>query len=274
MAGKRINVDRVALEQFATELTRLRTKADLSQRSLGKLTRVSGQQVGAIERCQRSPSKEFAEMADEALGANGALLNLWPSGRSAPSRWLQKYVDLELKAQVIQQFQVQVVPALLQTEDYARATLEAAYPPNSSAKIAELLSSRLQRQKLLDKEAPPIVQYVVDEAALHRVIGGPDIMKAQFLHMLDVIAVRPFVTLQVLPFRRGARAALEGTFTLLGMTPVEYLAYGETAGRGNIYTEPEIVAVNMHRFGALRSFALDPDESAQMIRSLAEKEPS
>ncbi|WP_306371468.1 helix-turn-helix transcriptional regulator [Nocardiopsis sp. CC223A] len=271
MTGKPKIVDEVAQEEFARELIRLRTEADLSQRELGRLTDTSGQQVGAIERLQRRPSKDFTVAADKALGANGRLRNLWPQGRAAPSRWLQKYVDIEAKALVIQQFQAQVVPALVQSEPYARATLEAAYPPSPPEKLHDLLQSRLQRQKLLDRSTPPLVQYVIDEATLHRTIGGPDVMREQFQRIVDVVTSKPFVTVQVLPYGRGAHCALEGSFTLLGMAPSEYLVYSEGAGRGTLYTEPDLVAANTLRFGALRSLALTPAESVQMIQSLAER---
>nr|WP_179809272.1 helix-turn-helix transcriptional regulator [Nocardiopsis sinuspersici] len=271
MPSKRAFVDEAAAAQFASELTRLRSAADLSQRELGRRTGTSGQQVGAIERGQRNPSRQFAELADKALNANSALLNLWPQGRSAPHRWLQEYVDLEAKALAICQFQAQVVPALLQTESYARSTLEAACPPSPPQRVNDLLKTRMERQLLLNRATPPMVQYVVDENAFRRPIGGPEAMQEQLEQVIER-AGSPFISLQVLPYDRGAHAGLEGTFTLLGMTPVEYVVYGETAGRGQIFTDVDVVSATTHRFGALRALALSPAESLEFVRSLVERE--
>jgi transcriptional regulator with XRE-family HTH domain len=270
MARKLGPIDEAAAAQFAQELTRLRMLNDLSQRELGRRTGTSGQQIGAIERGERSPSKQFAELADKALHATGSLLNLWPGNRTTSLRWLQKYVDLEAKALFINQFQVQVIPALLQTEAYARATLEAAIPPRSTQAADELLQSRMARQKLLSREHPPMVHYVVDEGALKRVIGGQGVMRAQLEQVIERVTTNPFVSLQVLPHDRGAHAGLDGTFTLLGMSLAESLVYVETVAPGQVHTDPQVVSDATHQFGALRTLALSPVESVQLISSIKE----
>lgn len=88
----------------------------MSQKDLGLATGTSKQQVGAIERGDRRHSKQFAELADKAPEAHNALLNLWPGAKQAQPWWLEKFVELEAKAQVINEFQSQAVPGLLQTE--------------------------------------------------------------------------------------------------------------------------------------------------------------
>ncbi|MFV2198481.1 helix-turn-helix domain-containing protein [Nocardiopsis sp. LOL_012] len=256
-----------AIAQFGNELRRLRNLSDMSQKDLGQATGTSKQQVGAIERGDRRPSKQFAELADKALEAHNALLNLWPGAKQAQPWWLEKFVELEAKAQVINEFQAQAIPGLLQTEGYAKAVMGAAFPPPSRRSIEDLLKARLDRQKILRRDRPPLALFVVDEGALRRTAGGKSVMREQYKALIEA-AEWPFVQIQVLPFDRGAHAAMEGSLVLLTMTHAESLVYAETPGSGQVITDARIVADCHQQFGALRSLALSPAESLDFIASL------
>lgn len=269
MPPKTTPTEQAAIDQFGAELRRLRNLADMSQLALGLATGTSKQQVGAVERGIRRPSKKFAHLADEALKCNGQLLNLWPGAKRAHPWWLEKFVELERKAQVIHEFQPQTVPGLLQTKDYARAVVGAAFPPLGQAEREELLQTRLERQSILGRDHPPLALFVIDEGALRRSVGGDDVMRAQYEALVHK-AQEPHVQIQVLPFGRGAHGALDGAFMVLRMTPVESLVYAEIPGTGQVITDVSVVADCQQRFGALRSLALSPDESIEVITSLGE----
>ncbi|MEU4282151.1 helix-turn-helix domain-containing protein [Nocardiopsis dassonvillei] len=256
-----------AMNQFGATLRQMRELADLSQKKLGVLTRTSKQQVGAIERGERRPSKEFAKLADAALEGHGSLLGLWPGARRAQPWWLQEFVVIEEKAQVIQEFQPQAVPGLLQTEDYARQVVSAAFPPLGAEESEQLLQSRMERQAILDRPKPPLAMFVIEEGALRRTVGSPSLMQAQ-REVLLRRARQSHIEVQVAPYHRGAHGAMDGAFMVMRMSFAEYLVYAEVPGKGQIITDAEVVADCQQRFGALRSLALSPAESIDFIASL------
>ncbi|WP_238580814.1 helix-turn-helix domain-containing protein [Streptomonospora alba] len=262
--------ERAALVQFGSELHRLRRSADMSQRELAKATLVSHQMLGAIERAERSPRKEFAEKADQVLRANGTLARLWPGAQDAYPHWFKKFIDLEAEARAIHDFQLQAVPGLFQTKDYARAVLGAGWPPKAEEENSRLLAVRLERQTLLQRKHPPLLWVVIDEGVLRRPVGSAEIMTEQLGRLLEIAAM-PFIRLQVLPFAQGAHAAMDGAFKVLDMSNGETVAYAEVPGTGQVITDSDEVSQCALRFGALRSAALPPDESGEFIRQYKEK---
>ena len=128
-----------------------------------------------------------------------------------------RYFGYEASAAVIRQVMLNVVPGLLQTEDYARALMEAQQL--DQATTDKLIKSRLDRQQALDRTTPPTLSVIIDEAALRRQVGGPTVMKGQIEHLRSM-AGRPHVSIRVLPFSLGAHAALTGPFVHLAF-PVE-----------------------------------------------------
>ena len=141
------------LAYFGSELRRFRTAADMTQGQLGEAINYTGALVGLVETAKRTPAREFAELCDEVLNTDGALIRLWPLlNRAVYPSWFRGYVDLEATATRILSFDVQLVPGLLQTENYARAVLLAGRHPN----IDELVAARLDRQHILNQQHPPL----------------------------------------------------------------------------------------------------------------------
>ncbi|HEY0638359.1 MAG TPA: helix-turn-helix transcriptional regulator [Pseudonocardiaceae bacterium] len=127
--------------------------------------------------------------------------------------WFQDYVGLEESASRIQSYEVQFIPGLMQTEDYAKAIVSHGHPEALTDHARLRVALRLRRQSLLTRPNPPRVWCVIDEAVLHRPIGGRAVMIAQLEHLLDITRL-PNVTLQIVPYRLSGYAA-EGAFTLL-----------------------------------------------------------
>jgi transcriptional regulator with XRE-family HTH domain len=183
----------------------------------------------------------------------------------------ETYVGLEESATSIRTFQHHV-HGLLQTEDYARAMLRAALVAEGLDSIDRLVRLRIERQRQLTKEDPVELWAVIDEAALHRKVGGPKVMQGQMQHLMNV-SEYPNVTLQVLPFDKGAHPGVIGAFSLIEFPDVtdNDVVYVDSPA-GNIYLEK---AVDLRRytlvFDHLRAAALAPDESVELIDDLAKR---
>jgi len=180
----------------------------------------------------------------------------------------ETYVGLEADALVISAFQSSVVHGLLQTAEYARAGHEGAMPRFSSERIDMYIEAKLIRQGMLVRDNPPRLAVVLDEAALHRMVGGRLVMAAQLAKILEM-SVLPNVVVQVLPFERGAHRALESNFTVLELpSPTPGVVFIEGL-MGSIYLERHEDLKKSHEiFRRLQSIALSPEDTADRIAHL------
>jgi transcriptional regulator with XRE-family HTH domain len=140
----------------------------------------------------------------------------WQAYTDILPNWVEPFFGLEAGASFIRQFELQFVPGLLQTEDYARAVIRLGNLP-SEDEVIRRAQARVSRQDLLRRDDPPKLWAVLDEGALRRVIGGRQVMKAQLLHLIEMCD-DPNVTLQILPFSVGAHRAMGGPVTILSYT--------------------------------------------------------
>jgi hypothetical protein len=127
--------------------------------------------------------------------------------------WLEPYVGLEAAASVIRTYQEQLVPGLLQTENYARALISQGSAA-SEEEIARRSELRSSRQEILRRPDAPQLCVVIGEGALRRPVGSREVVREQLRHLIE-IADHPVVTLQILPFSAGAHSAMGGPFTIL-----------------------------------------------------------
>jgi transcriptional regulator with XRE-family HTH domain len=128
--------------------------------------------------------------------------------------WFQPYLGLESAAAVIRAYEVQYVPGLLQTRDYARAVVMISHRHSPQEEVERRINLRMERQHVLNQANPPQVWVVVDEAVLWRSIGGPMVMRGQIASLIESTKL-PNVRIQVLPFAAGGHAAVGGAFSLL-----------------------------------------------------------
>jgi transcriptional regulator with XRE-family HTH domain len=176
------------------------------------------------------------------------------------------YAGLEAEAVSISAFQSSVVHGLLQTADYARAGHEGAMPLLSPDQIELQIEAKLTRQRILTREDPPRFNVVLDEAALHRVIGGRQVMATQLAKILDMAALRN-VTVQVLPYEVGAHPAVESNFTILQLpdpTPGVVFVEG-LIGSTYLERDDDLIRYQMI-FRKLESIAQSPQGSLDVIR--------
>jgi transcriptional regulator with XRE-family HTH domain len=181
------------------------------------------------------------------------------------------YVGLEEEAVAISAFQSSVVHGLLHTADYARANHESSMPRLDPEQIDRQIEAKLTRQRILTQADPPSFAVVLDEAALHRMVGGRQVMSAQLAKIVDMSAL-PNVKVQVLPYEVGAHPALESNFTILQLpdaTPGVVFVEGMI---GSTYLERAEDLKRYHDiFGQLQSIALSPKDTTELIAETSRK---
>jgi transcriptional regulator with XRE-family HTH domain len=213
----------------------------------------------------RSPDRD----ALVALGRDSRRRGWWTTYKDV---FTGSYVGLESEAAKIQ-VASHIVPGLFQTPDYARAVITETRPVLEPGEAERRVVARVARQKaVLGRDNPPEVHAVLDEAALHRAVGGPDVMASQ-LAALAKASAQPGVTLQVLPLSAGASAALEGDFVILAFPDPEDppVAYAEGLF-GDLYLESkEELDLYTLAWTHLLQKALSPAESAAMISKLVKE---
>ncbi len=172
---------------------------------------------------------------------------------------------MEAKASHIYSFQAQLVHGLLQTEEYARAVLGVL----QQDRLDERVAARLERQRILERESPPLAWVILSEAVLHQVIGGRDVMRNQLAHLLD-FKDREWVQIQVLPFGAGAHAGLMGSFNILRFEDDPDLVYDE-GYQPSMSANPAEAKARSLRYDHLQAAALSVEESAESIARVMEE---
>lgn len=195
----------------------------------------------------------------------------WQSYRSdAVPDWFQVYLGLEAEAASLREYASELVPGLFQTGDYYRAFMRAAPAAGDDEAIEQKIAVRMERQERLATDDPPACWAVLNEAVIRRVVGGPEVMRDQLKHIIE-LASRPNVSVQVLPFTAGAHPAMDGSFIILGFpeAPDPDVVYLESQ-TGSLYLEkPAEVGRYQAMFNHLVAKALDPEVSVSMIAEAA-----
>lgn len=268
------------------ELRRLREEAGLTHSDVGRRMEWSPSKVSRIEtgqsRAQTGDVRDLLEIY--GITDTATIEALVQLAREARRRgWWTRYTDvlgsgtyvgLEAEADSLRSYESMFVPGLLQTEDYARAVIRAMHTKPNPESQERVLTARMARQEVLARTDPPEIWAVLDESALNRPVGGPEVMRAQLQHLIEV-TTRPHstITLQVLPLTIGAHPGMEGPFTILNFhAPTDPpMVYLETATDGLYLDDPADVERYTLMFNHLVARALGPDESRTMIAGLAKR---
>ncbi|MER7723547.1 helix-turn-helix transcriptional regulator [Streptomyces sp. NPDC096323] len=255
------------LDYYGWELRRLREAAGLNQAQLGEIIFCTGSLIGQIETTRKLPTRDFSERVDAALGTDGVFSRLMGLVlRSQLPTWFQPYAEMEARATYISTYQAQLVYGLLQTEDYARAVLATGMPDD----LDGLLAARMERQRILERERPPLAWAVLDEAVLHRLVGGHEIMRAQLRRLLE-FANNRWMQIQVLPFTAGEHASMEGSFTTMRFEDDPDIIYTEDIISGHMTASPDMVREGSLRYAHLQAAALSVEDSAALIARVMEE---
>jgi hypothetical protein len=213
---------------LGAQLRRLREGAGFSPEAAGyqirasrsKISRMETGRVGFKERDVAdllkfygvTDSRVVTSMLELAGQANAQ--DWWAKFGDVLPDWFEPYLGLEAAASLIRTFDLQFVNGLFQTEAYARSVASIGLRGAGAAEVDRLVGVRIRRQELLTGARAPRVWSIIDEAALRRTVGGPEVMRGQLRHLAEVARL-PNVTLQVVPFRIGGHDAAGGAFTVL-----------------------------------------------------------
>jgi transcriptional regulator with XRE-family HTH domain len=185
-------------------------------------------------------ARDFTDMAEQANEPGW-----WHNYKTALPDWFRAYVSLETAAQVIRTYEPHYMTGLLQTRDYARAVIRAGFPNEPEDAIEHRVDLRLRRQALLESPDAPSLWVVLEEAALRRQVGGPDVMRTQIGHLMDA-AEDPRITLRILPLAAGAHAGTGGHMTYFRFQERELqdIVYTEVGLTSAVYLDqrPDVVA--------------------------------
>ena len=182
------------------------------------------------------------------------------------------YVGFEDEAQTIRSFQAQVIPGLLQTEEYSRAILDAVRPDDPEGNEVRV-RARMARKPLLRRADPPApdLYVVLDEAALRRQVGSPAIMRAQLSELWSA-SQKPNIRIQIVPFTAGAHAGAQGSFVILSFGPYDPDVIYVEGRAGDLYPE-SAKAINTFNLDweRLLKVSLSPQESAEMLADMTKE---
>ncbi|MBB6472986.1 hypothetical protein BJ992_002417 [Sphaerisporangium rubeum] len=221
--------------------------------------------VAMVESLRRPPTEAFARLCDVAMSLDGTMTRLYhaTTWHKAPEHfrlWLAEEQD----ATGLRSWEPVIVPGLLQTEAYAREMISKT--PNITAEqIEQRLVARMQRQSILRRDSPPTLNFVMDEAVLHRKAGEPEMMQEQLSHLLEV-AQQPTVTLQVVPYETGLHCGLAGGFIIAERNGSPYVAFTEGQPHGRTTADNTEIARLMLRHDSIRAEALPFRHSIRLIQ--------
>jgi transcriptional regulator with XRE-family HTH domain len=213
---------------LGAQLRRLREAKGITLEDAGYVIRASGSKMSRLEtgRVGFKP-RDIADLltlygvsdgqerdALQELARQASGRGWWHDYADIMPTWFEPYIGLEEAASSIRSYEIQMIPGLLQIPEYTRAFVALRHPGRSEAELERRVSLLMARQALLTRSAPAHLWIVVDEAALRRPVGPPEVMRAQLQH-LGYMSTRPNVSLQVIPLTTSWLAAAGGPFTIL-----------------------------------------------------------
>jgi transcriptional regulator with XRE-family HTH domain len=275
-------VPTVRLRRLAAQMRQLREQAELTREDVEQRTGINEATLYRLERArvQRPQRRTLATLLD--------LYGVRDPDRAEILKWVREskprfphplqdailddygtYINFEAEASNVSNFEPLFVPGLLQTEQYARAVIQQAEPELTERGVDQRVQMRLQRQELLRRADPLSFHAIVDEAVLHRQVGGPEVMRAQLMYLAQV-AAEPTVTFQVVPFEAGAHPGMLGSLTIVEFPDAAdpAVVYLDNFA-GQFFVESEAALARYRAYlDRLQSIALGPPESAKLASSL------
>ncbi|MGY5048497.1 helix-turn-helix domain-containing protein [Streptomyces sp. 900105755] len=250
---------------FGELLRHYREAALLTQDALAKQLFCDRSLVARVEAGTRVPQDAFAKRADEVLGTGGALGRLWGLVDWYPQvehpDWFRRRAEMDAEAVALSEYQVLVVPGLLQTEDYARALLSQTM---NGKEAEDKVRARLSRQQRFMAEGGPLYTTVLDESCLRQVVGTAAVMRDQCAHLLAV-GQRPNIRIQVAPADRPGIVRPTTSMSLIELPDGHRWVYSESLSQGHFADDPAVFARRSQTYDVLRADALAAPESAAWI---------
>ncbi|NVI88670.1 helix-turn-helix transcriptional regulator [Actinomadura sp. BRA 177] len=251
---------------MAYDLRFYRLRARMSGETFGKIIGVVRSTVSRLESGELRLDEKQAIALDQHFATGGHFLRLLTYAKLGHNPdWFREHVSYEARALALKIYELALIPGLFQIESYARACFEAAGVEDIDGHVAE----RLQRQESLERSPRPLVWVVLSQSVLDWPVGGPEVMRAQFAHLLDM-AKAPNVSLRILPRTAGATIGLDGPFKILSVDEGD-AAYTEAHGGGRLVLGTGEVRQFGTRWERIGSKALPEDASRTLVEQAMEE---
>ncbi|MFF3685915.1 helix-turn-helix domain-containing protein [Streptomyces sp. NPDC002187] len=258
-----------SLKAFGAALKVFRERSLLTQEQLAERLTYSHASVASVEQGRRMPTAHFVERAEDVLDALGVLRAMVRHVGRQPglASWFRAWAQLESASVSLCTYECRLVPGLLQTEAYARAVMLNVPPPPTEEEVAERIAARMERQELLIRRPPIAFSFIVEESVLLRHTGGEGVTRELFDHLIARGELWN-VELQIMPLRQPYHAGSDGPMQLLETPDNRWLGYSEGQKTGQLITDPKAVSVMQMRYAKMRSQALSPADSADLLKRM------
>ncbi|WP_327728156.1 helix-turn-helix domain-containing protein [Streptomyces sp. NBC_00487] len=258
-----------SMKAFGAVVQALREHAGLSREEFGALVHLSKHSVASIELGRRLADQRFVELAEGATGSTGAVGGAFRHMARQPglAAWFRTWARLERDAVYLATYECRLVPGLLQSEGYARAVFGNRIPPLSDEQLEAQVAARMERQGMLRERPNTSFSFVVDEHIVRRRLGGSEVSRGLFDHMLAHAQLRN-VEIQIMPLECQAHAGLDGPLALLENPDGRHLAYAEGQETGRLIADGKEAAVLHRRYATLRAQALSPLDSVSLLERI------
>ncbi|MHC5261356.1 helix-turn-helix domain-containing protein [Streptomyces sp. UC4497] len=267
--------------QLGAMMRKLRARKGLTLEEAGNLVGVSKATVSRYETqagpvkwlvvdalCREYDATDSERQAIVAIAKDAKQQGWWSSFTDSIPESMNLLLTLEDEAVREDHFCSVYVPGLLQTREYSTALQKANEVRLAQPEIERLVDIRMKRQAILDRPTPPHLWAVLDESVIRRVVGSPAIMKAQLDRLLEA-GESANITLQILPFAKGAHGAALGSFVILGAAESALDVVYVDIHTGSLFLEKEEELTRYRlAFEYLRAQALDMEASAAVIQNV------
>ncbi|MGM0353569.1 helix-turn-helix domain-containing protein [Streptomyces sp. ECR3] len=264
--------------QLGAVLRKLRARKGMTLEEAGVLVGVSKATVSRYETqagpvkwivvdalCREYGATDAEREAVVRMAKDAKQQGWWSSFADSIPESMNLLLTLEDEAVREDHFSCVYVPGLLQTRAYSTALQRANEIPLAPSEIERLVDIRMKRQEILTRPKPSRLWAILDESVIRRVVGSPETMREQLGRLLEANE-SPHITLQVLPFAKGAHSAALGSFVILGGTePTLDVVYVDFhTGSLFMETDEELERYRL-AFEYLRAQALDMEASSALI---------
>lgn len=277
----------VQRRRLRTELKRARQSSGQTQEqvaaemdwSLSKVIRIESASSGLSANDLRALLQLYGVADPEQVASLLALARAarrrswWSAYRDIAPRSLLQLIEYESAAYVIRQFETMFIPGILQIEDYAREAIQNYYGEGLGFdKVRALVELRVLREDLFDCENPPSFHFMIDEAAVRRLVGGSSVMRRQLRRLIEV-ADKPNITVEVIPFSAGLHPGMKGPFEIIEFVDAadRDIVYREIPGIDIISDDPEETLRYREAFEVLGRSSLHPRDSVARLAAIADE---
>ncbi|WP_405822578.1 helix-turn-helix domain-containing protein [Streptomyces sp. NBC_01390] len=250
-------------------VAQFRKRARLTQEQFAEAASLHVDTVRSIEQGRLALQPDRAVQFDELLDTGGVLAAMVAKVpvRERMPQFAEGLVEIEQEAVSILSYETQVVPGLLQTKDYCRASFDSRFPRFEDETAEQWVTSRMERQQIWQRRHSPFGHFILEEGILRTALGGADVMREQ-IRVLREYSALDRMGLQIMPMGRVPHAGLAGPMLLLETPDHDHVVYLEVQRASFLVDDPDEVSAYQLKYGMLRSQALSPEESACLLDGL------